>query len=144
VDTGAIGATRRRQPYRVSVISAESVPGWSREADVGVTMTATAALPPAQRIGAALARAVLESLSDCRPVEQLRVHCAADVFAGLQRADRLGTRGSTRLGTVRVCQPADGVAEVSAVFRCADRVRALAMRLQGVDGRWRITVLQLG
>jgi hypothetical protein len=45
---------------------------------------------------------------------------------------------------VRVCEPADGVAEVSAVFRRADRVRAIAFRIQGVDGRWRITALQLG
>jgi hypothetical protein len=43
-----------------------------------------------------------------------------------------------------VCEPADGVAEVSAVFRCSHRVGAMAMRLQGVDGRWRITALQMG
>lgn len=145
VRTGATGLpVRRRQSYRVAVISAESVPGWSRESDVGVTMTATAALPPARATAAALTRAVLESLSDCRPLEQLRPHCAPDVFAGLQLAERLGPRGSTHLVTARVCEPADGAVEVSAVFRCADRVRAMAMRLQGVDGRWRITVLQLG
>jgi hypothetical protein len=111
---------------------------------MGVTMTTTDALPPARETAAVLSRAVLEALSDCRPLEQLRTHCAPDVFAGLQRTPRLGHRGSTRLLTVRVCEPADGVAEVSAVFRCAEQVRALAMRLQGVDGHWRITVLQLG
>ena len=46
--------------------------------------------------------------------------------------------------TVRVCEPADGVAEVSVAFRRAERVRALAFRMEGVDGRWRITALQLG
>ena len=47
------------------------------------------------------------------------------------------------LVSVRVCEPADGVAEVSVAFRRAERVRALAFRIQGVDGRWRMTALQL-
>ncbi len=41
-------------------------------------------------------------------------------------------------------QPTDGVAEVAAVFRTAERVRAMAFRIQGIDGRWRITHLQIG
>ena len=46
--------------------------------------------------------------------------------------------------SVHVCEPADGVAEVSTVFRRGGRARAVAFRLQGVDGRWRITALQVG
>jgi hypothetical protein len=45
---------------------------------------------------------------------------------------------------VRVCEPADGVAETCAVVVDGARVRALAMRLVGVDGRWRIEALQVG
>jgi hypothetical protein len=46
--------------------------------------------------------------------------------------------------TSRVFEPADGVAEASAVFRGGGNVRALAFRLEGLDGRWRITALELG
>ena len=43
-----------------------------------------------------------------------------------------------------VADHADGVAEVSAVVHDRGRVRAIAMRLSGVDGRWLVTVLQIG
>ena len=46
--------------------------------------------------------------------------------------------------SVRVCEPADGVAEACAVVLDGGRVRALAMRLVGMDGRWRIEALQVG
>lgn len=137
-----------RRPHgavtRPAIISAESVPGWSREMDMGVRMTASAALPPAERAATAMVRALLEVLSGTRALAQLRAHCAPDVFAGLGDAPMLGGRGVPHLLTTRVCEPADGVAEVSAVFRRSERVRAMALRLQGVDGRWRITALQMG
>jgi len=91
-----------------------------------------------------LARALVEVLSGRRPVAQLRVHCAPDIYAGLLDRPIAGHQALPHLLAVRVCEPADGVAEVSVVFRRADRVRAMAFRMQGVDGRWRITALQLG
>ncbi len=134
----------RPVPHRVAVISAADVPGWSKESDVGVQMTTSAALPPAGRVGPALATAVIEVLGGFRALGQLRAHCAPDVFAGLGNQP-VGRRPEMpRLVSTRVCEPADGVAEVSAVFRGSGRVRALAMRLQGVDGRWRVTALQVG
>ncbi len=120
-----------------------AVPGWSQDPDIGVRRTATSALPVATRSGPVLARALVEVLSGQRPVAQLRVHCSPEVFAGLQARPIL--RGALgHLLNVRVCEPADGVAEISVVFRRAERVRALAFRIQGVDGRWRVTALQTG
>lgn len=119
------------------------IPGWSQDADMGVRRTATAQLPPAGKSGSMLARALVEVLCGQRPVPQLRVHCAPEVFAGLQtRPIAGGALG--HLLTVRVSEPADGVAEIAAVFRRGERVRALAFRIQGVDGRWRVTALQTG
>lgn len=124
-------------------VTAAGVPGWSQDADMGVRRTATAQLPPADKSGSMLARALVEVLCGQRPLAQLRVHCAPEVFAGLQT--RPSTRGALgHLLTVRVSEPADGVAEVAAVFRRGERVRALAFRIQGVDGRWRVTALQTG
>jgi hypothetical protein len=48
------------------------------------------------------------------------------------------------LRSIRVCEPADGVAEVSAVVQIGPRFRAMAARLEGLDGRWRCVRLQLG
>ena len=110
---------------------------------MGVRRTATAELPPATRSGPVLARALVEVASGQRPLAQLRVHCAPDVFAGLQ-ARPIVSGALGHLLTVRVCEPADGVAEVTVVFRRAERVRAMAFRMQGVDGRWRVTALQTG
>lgn len=127
-----------------TTITAAGVPHWSSEADVGVRRTATHHLPPAQRAAWVLARAVVEVLSGRRPVAQLRVHCAPDIYAGLLQRPFAGHQALPHVLSVRVCEPADGVAEVSVAFRRAERVRAMAFRIQGVDGRWRITALQLG
>ncbi len=124
-------------------IADSRVPGWSQEVDIGVRRTTTAELPPATRSGPVLARALVEVLCGQRPLSQLRVHCAPEVFAGLQ--SRPLTRGALgHLLNVRVCEPADGVAEISVAFRRGERVRAIAFRIQGVDGRWRVTALQTG
>jgi hypothetical protein len=132
------------QPARVPhTVGDPAVPGWSQEADMGVRRTATAQLPPATRTGPVLARALVEVVSGQRPLSQLRVHCAPEVFAGMQRRPIAhGPLG--HLLNVRVCEPADGAAEISVVFRRGERVRAMAFRIQGVDGRWRITALQTG
>ena len=45
---------------------------------------------------------------------------------------------------VRVCEPADGVAEAAVVVHHGDRVRAVALRLVGQDGKWRVSALQVG
>jgi hypothetical protein len=42
-----------------------------------------------------------------------------------------------------VCTPTDGVAEASAVIQVGRRCRALAMRLEGLDGQWRCTALEI-
>ena len=135
---------RNPVPGSATLVQASNVPPWSQEADVGVRRTTTADLPPARRSASVLARALVEVLAGRRPLGQLRVHCAPEVFAGL--AERPSARSSAlpHLISVKVCEPADGVAEVSAAFRRAERVRALAFRIQGVDGRWRITALEVG
>jgi hypothetical protein len=109
-----------------------------------VQRTASEHLPPADRAARVLARALVEILSGQRPVAQLRVHCAPEIYAGLLERPFTGQQALPHILTVRVCEPADGVAEVSAAFRRAERVRAVAFRIEGVDGRWRVTALQIG
>jgi hypothetical protein len=45
---------------------------------------------------------------------------------------------------VHVTSPFDGVAEVAATVRRGPRVTAVALRLEGLDGRWQCTALHLG
>jgi hypothetical protein len=46
--------------------------------------------------------------------------------------------------SVHVSEPADGVAEVSALVRRGVRCTAVALRLEGMDGRWQCTALEVG
>lgn len=120
-----------------------TVPGWSRETDIGVTRTATDSLPNARDTAGVLARALIEALAGFRQIAQLSSHCSPEVFAGLRSLVRPGGP-LPKLQSIRASEPADGVAEATAVFRRGERSAAMAFRLQGIDGRWRVTALQIG
>ncbi|CAN5551015.1 hypothetical protein BH10ACT8_BH10ACT8_23750 [soil metagenome] len=92
---------------------------------------------------------VIESATGHRPAAQLSPHTAPAVQAGLARdagrITRLGTaQRPARLHSVHISEPADGVAEVAVIVRVGDRFRAIAFRLEGLDGRWRCVRLQIG
>ena len=100
-----------------------------------------------------LVQALLEVLAGDRPLTQLIRWADAEVYADLLRrvtlgaAPRTGRAGPTRrsvLRSVRIDEPEDGVAEVAAVVTRAGRIGALALRLEGLDGRWQCTALELG
>ena len=120
-----------------------TVPRWSRDPDVAVARTPTAQLPPALPTAGLLARALVEVLGGTRSIRQLAAVCAPEVFAALGNRVHVAKQ-APRLMSVRASEPADGVVEASAVFRRDERVAALAFRLQGVDGRWRVTAVQIG
>jgi hypothetical protein len=90
----------------------------------------------------------LEALAGRRPMAQLQPMTSLGVFAALNggRRPTWCTQGTAPLivGPVHACEPVDGVAEISAVARRAGRAHAVAARLEGVDGRWRCTALQIG
>lgn len=115
--------------------------------------TSSTDLPDPAATCTALVQAVVEVLGGVRPVSQLVRWTTHEVHAALSRRTALAARvrpsgaPSTRAAVVRgvrVCVPADGVAEASAVVIDADRVRAVAVRLEGLDGRWRATALEVG
>jgi hypothetical protein len=115
----------------------------------GPRPTTTDELPDPVAWARRMAQAVVEVLSGVRPAAQLVRWTTLEVYAGLQRRcapassrPEPGRRAVVR--TVRVCQPADGVAEASAVVVARGRVQAVALRLEGLDGRWRMTALELG
>jgi hypothetical protein len=117
--------------------------------------TGTHELPDVRRWVARLSLAAVEVQAGSRPLSQLRRWLGDEVYDQLLRASR---RRSMRvadprarqpdraprivLRTVRTCEISDGVVEACAVVDDGRRVWALAMRLEGVDGRWRCTAMQ--
>jgi hypothetical protein len=117
-------------------------------ADFGPTWSRRAELPDPQAVGRRLVTLTLEAFAGRRPVGQLQSLVSPPLFTALSERRRPGwcTEGTAPLliSSVRVCEPVDGVAEVSAVARRGGRAHAVAARLEGVDGRWRCTALQIG
>jgi Family of unknown function (DUF6459) len=114
--------------------------------------TATADLPDPRNWAGQLARAIIEVLAGDRPVPQLMRWTDESVFSDISRrattlaqagAGRRGPRNRVGIRSVHVCEPRDGVVEASVHVRQGHRSRALALRLEGLDGRWRCTALQI-
>ena len=123
-------------------------PDGARHDDFGPAWSPREGLPDAREAGRRLITLTLEAMAGRRPLAQLQAMTSAGVFAALSagRRPRWCTEGTAPLivGPVHVCEPVDGVAEVSTVARRGGRAHAVAARLEGIDGRWRCTALQVG
>ncbi len=100
---------------------------------------------------AKLAQAIVEVICGQRPAPQLIRHTTPPIYSVLARRALVSARresGGTRRGAVvrrvRLCEPVDGVVEACAVVVAHGRVRAIALRLEGLDGRWLVTQLTIG
>lgn len=96
-----------------------------------------------------MAQALVEVMSGARPAPQVIRWTTHEVYSVLARRNAVSSRRTmvarpVIVRRVRICQPADGVVEACAVVLDNGRVRALAMRLTGVDRRWVISALQVG
>lgn len=120
-------------------------------ADFGPQPTPSRELPAATEWGRRLVQVVVEVMCGQRPPVQLLRWTSQPVYdevlAQTLPSPRPGTysaRRRPRVSSVRVCEPVDGVAELSAVVHGQYRVQALALRLEGRDGRWQVTALEAG
>ena len=98
-------------------------------------------------VAGAIAQAIVEVLAGLRPVTQLTPHVTPAVLAKIRAAATgAGTSRSPRqrIGHLRVTSPAFGVIEACAVVRGGPRSRALAIRLESLDGRWRCSAVESG
>ena len=99
-----------------------------------------------------LCRSVIEILAGARELEQIARWVSEDVFHHLlkrvilaERARRV--RGETpvrpniHLGPLHLSEPRDGVVEAVVLVHSRVRTRAVAIRLEGFDRRWRATSL---
>jgi hypothetical protein len=99
-----------------------------------------------------LVQAVVEVLAGDRPAAQLARWTTAGVYYDLQRTATRAARERSVFAhrptadvvrSLHVSEPADGVAEVCALVDGGRRVRALALRIEDLDGRWQCTKLRL-
>jgi len=113
--------------------------------------TPSSVLPEPRAWAAQFVQAAVEVAAGVRSPGQLMRWTSLEVHAMLARRSALSSRidrasTSSRRAVVRAvlaCQPDDGVCEASAVVVDRGRVRAVALRMEGLDGRWRVTALEL-
>jgi hypothetical protein len=116
--------------------------------------TSASELPDPEPFLRNLTRGVLEAFSGVREVEQLARWVTEDAFRKLVVRSNLAARARNARGvpakrpvhsilSVRHTAPADGIVEAVVVVAGPARTRAVALRLEGMDGRWRATSLAL-
>ena len=113
----------------------------------GPSRTPVSDLPPARPVAQALVQGLLEVLAGVRPVSQLQRGTTPELFAQLEqvvhgRPRSVGARPLTgAIRSLHVQQRPEGVAEVCATVRRGPRMAAVALRLEGIRGRWTCTEL---
>lgn len=122
--------------------------------DFGPQPTASADLPDPTEWVTRIGQAIVESMAGLRAPTQLVRWVLPEAYAAIARTSLTAQRrmASTpgrprrrvRVRRVSTCEPANGVAEASLVIDDGPRVRALAIRLVGQDGHWRVETFQLG
>lgn len=116
--------------------------------------TSTDALPDPDPLLRNLSRGVIEVLAGVREVDQLARWLTEDAFRALVLRSNLATRARSARGvkasrpthavlSVHSSTPVDGVVEAVVIVAGAARTRAIAIRLEGMDRRWRATSLAL-
>jgi hypothetical protein len=118
---------------------------------VSVVATPRDELPEPRRWTAQLVQAVVEVLADERPRQQLVRWLSPSIYADLSAAvlarstpgKNSTNRARRSVSSVHICEPADGIVEATAVIIGGARARAVALRLEGWDGRWRCTRLAI-
>jgi hypothetical protein len=120
----------------------------------GQQPTSTAALPDPRPLIENLTRCVVEVLAGARDLEQLSRWVTDDVYRHLlkrvvlsSRARQVKGQKASRpvftLGSITLCEPADGIVEAVVIVRGRARTRAVAIRLEGLDRRWRASAINV-
>jgi hypothetical protein len=144
--TPPIAGTRTRKPRRASAGTIEE--------EFGPQPTPRSQLPEPSVWAARLVQAFVEVDAGLRPATQLIRWTTTAVHEAMSRrsaslplrtAHISGRQPGEVVRSVRSSEPVDGVVEVSAVIQRGGhggRCRAMALRLEGIDGRWQCTALE--
>ena len=116
--------------------------------------TSTSSLPDPQPLIENLTRCVIEILAGARDLEQISRWVTDDVYRHLLKRVVLSARAryasgaavvrpTFSIGSTTLCEPRDGVVEAVVIVRGRARTRAVALRLEGLDRRWRATAINV-
>ena len=88
--------------------------------------------------------AIVEVIAGLRSPTQLTRWMTPEVMLQIQELRNRPHPPRLGVTSVRVTEPDDGVAEICATVGTKNRSFAMALRLEGLDGRWRGTTLLWG
>jgi hypothetical protein len=111
-------------------------------------------LPDPQPLLENLTRCVIEILAGARELEQISRWVDDAVYRNLLKRVVISARARQAtgqpvqrpvfaIGSTSIFEPSDGVVEAVVVVRSRARTRAVAIRLEGLDARWRATVISV-
>ena len=140
----------RVRPRTLLIDPSATPTGWTLGTGTGAA--AGTDLPDPRAWVVTFVQAAVEVAAGARPAAQLLRWTAPEVQATLVRRAALSgrfdrSRSNRRRAVVRtviVCLPAPGVCEASVVVTDRGWVRAVALRAEAPDGRWRVTALRIG
>jgi hypothetical protein len=113
-----------------------------------------AELPDPEPLLQHLTHCVIEVLAGARDLEQLARWVTDDVYRNLSKRVVLAARArrvkglvpqrpAFSVGRVHLSEPADGIVEAVIMVHQRARSRAVAIRLEGLDQRWRASVISV-
>jgi hypothetical protein len=120
----------------------------------GAQPASRATLPHPEPLIDNLTRCVIEILAGARDLEQIARWVDDDVYKHLLKRVVLSTRArqakgqparrpNFTIGSMSIYEPRDGVVEAVVIVVGKARTRAVAMRLEGFDTRWRATAINV-
>jgi hypothetical protein len=112
------------------------------DAEFAPQPTSAATLPEITPLINQFIHNVLEIWAGRRSSQQLQLSCHYSIFSQLQRATGSLTENG-RVRKTRITEPLDGICEATVTVRFGDRLRVVAIRFEGLDGRWLCTCLTL-
>jgi len=151
--TALSAAHRVREPKPVLAGKTIKSPFQSDEF-FGRQPSTTRALPDPTPLLENLTRCVIEVLAGARELEQISRWVSDDVYRHLLKRVVLSARArraknqpvarpNFAIGSTVFSEPKDGVVEAVVIVRGRARTRAVAIRLEGLDSRWRATAINV-
>lgn len=119
----------------------------------GPRRTGSQGMPDAAPLIRSLALSAIEVIDGARPVDQLAPRITESVAARLAMRQTLNTQRRAvacdnrriphAIGNMHLTKPADGVIEATVTVHSRVKTKAVALRLESIDNRWRATALDV-
>ena len=130
------------KPQKAMLFTTPSTFGESFDDDDRPVPTPAVELPDVRQWTMAFASNYLEILAGRRQPAQLANRCHRVIYSSLL-AQTGGVKEIGRMRKIHQDFPLDGLCESTITVRFGDRVRALVIRAEGVNGQWLCTALRL-